>query len=109
MPTSDAALSDTAPDEPAVEIEILCLALGLLNKVVEKDGEAKQLVRETILSATCSEERGCALVCRCGDARSMLHTVVELYEEQRKGTSPEVRIFSSPLQGDLLARSLSSD
>lgn len=109
MPTSDATYSDIAPDKPAVEIEILCLALGLLNKVVEKDGEAKQLVRETMLSATCSEERECALVCRCGDARSMLHIVVELYEEQRKGTSPEVRIFSSLMQGDLLARSLSSE
>jgi hypothetical protein len=87
--------SDIRPeDTPAAQLEILCLSLGLLSKLVETVDQTRALVRGTSVAPSCAETRTCVVACRCAGARSMLLVIVDLYEDQRHGTSAEVSVQS---------------
>ncbi|CDZ98465.1 Wings apart-like protein [Phaffia rhodozyma] len=83
---------DDAEDQ---KIEVLCLALSLLNNLVEKTEELKDRVRMTEMSKTCNGSRMCVSSCRCPERRSVLHILVDLFVSQSKqNASPEASYLS---------------
>lgn len=87
---ADGGIDVRPEDTPAAQLEILCLSLGLLSKLVETTDRTKALVRNTQTAPSCTESGPCAVVCRCSKTRSTLLVIVDLYEDQRRGSSAEV-------------------
>lgn len=83
--------ADNPPeDNPATQLEILCLSLGLLSTFISTVDRTRDLVRDAKYALSCAESGSCVVACRCAGARSMLLVIVDLYEDQRRGSSAEV-------------------
>lgn len=83
--------ADNPPeDNPATQLEILCLSLGLLSTFISTVDRTRDLVRNAKFALSCAESGSCVVACRCAGARSMLLVIVDLYEDQRRGSSAEV-------------------